>query len=164
MPAEQFVGMRLGVDNAAYLNKMRASTQSTESLARSVKDLDRELRSLDRRDIAIRATLTGPSAVEVARLKETHRAITDLRALGDTQLRVGLSAPSQGQLARLGELRNQPELNAAVAAARWSTYGDTGQRVLSRKDPRVSALVAAALAVHGLSTPAPARGGWMVGL
>ncbi len=59
---------------------------------------------------------------------------------------------------------NQPELNAAVAAARWSTYGDTGQRVLSRKDPRVSALVAAALALHGLSAPAPARGGWMVGL
>ncbi len=49
MPAEQFVGMRLGVDNAAYLNKMRASTQSTESLARSVKDLDRDLRSLARR-------------------------------------------------------------------------------------------------------------------
>ncbi len=59
---------------------------------------------------------------------------------------------------------SQPELTAAVAAARWSASGDAGQRVLSRKDPRVSALVAAALAVHGLSTPAPARGGWMVGL
>ncbi len=36
--------------------------------------------------------------------------------------------------------------------------------VLSQKDPRLSALVAASLALHGLSTPAPAQGGWMVGL
>ncbi len=59
---------------------------------------------------------------------------------------------------------NQPALNTAVRAARWSTSGDAGQRVLSRKDPRVSALVAAALALHGLSAPAPARGTWMVSL
>lgn len=61
-----------------------------------------------------------------------------------------------------GELRhgNQPELDAAVAVARWSTSGDAGQRVLSRRDPRVSGLVAAALAVHGLAAvlrPRPGR-------
>ena len=58
---------------------------------------------------------------------------------------------------------NQPELNAAVTAARWSSSGESGQRVLARKDPRVSPLVATALAVHGLAT-APVRGGWMVSL
>ncbi|HSP37108.1 MAG TPA: hypothetical protein VLR26_05095, partial [Frankiaceae bacterium] len=46
---------------------------------------------------------------------------------------------------------DQPDLNAAVAAARWSPSGEAGQRLLSRKDPRVSGLVAAALALHGLS-------------
>ena len=58
---------------------------------------------------------------------------------------------------------NQPELNAAVAVARWSTSGDAGQRVLSRKDPRVSPLVAAAQAVHGVTTAKP-RGGWFMGI
>ncbi len=125
MPAEQFVGMRLGVDNAAYLNKMRASTRETEGLARSVGQLDRELRSLDRRDINIRATLTGPSAVDVARLKETHRALTDLRGLGDTQLRVGLSAPGQGQLARLEELRSSVRsLDGQTARIHVEVTGD----------------------------------------
>ncbi len=50
------------------------------------------------------------------------------------------------------------------AAARWSTSGDAGQRVLSRKDPRVSPLVAATLALHAMTIPAPIRGAWMVGL
>ncbi len=59
---------------------------------------------------------------------------------------------------------NQPELNAAVAVARWSSSGDAGQRVLSRKDPRVSGLVAAALALHGLTSRPPVVGGWMVGV
>lgn len=45
---------------------------------------------------------------------------------------------------------NQSALNEAAAAARWSSLGDAGQRVLSRRDPRVSPLVAAALAVNGL--------------
>lgn len=58
----------------------------------------------------------------------------------------------------------QAELNAAVAVARWSTAGDAGQRVLSRKDPRVSPLVAATFALHAITIPAPSRGGWMVGL
>ncbi len=52
---------------------------------------------------------------------------------------------------------NQPELNAAVAVARWSS--SPGQRVLSRKDPRVSGLAAAALALHGLTLPPPNTGG-----
>ncbi len=59
---------------------------------------------------------------------------------------------------------NQPELNAAVAVARWSSSGDAGRRVLSRKDPRVSPLVAAALALHGLSLPPRNRGSWFVGV
>jgi hypothetical protein len=43
-----------------------------------------------------------------------------------------------GRRCHFGGLRhgNQPELNAAVAAARWSSSGEAGQRVLSRKDPR----------------------------
>jgi phage terminase large subunit-like protein len=57
---------------------------------------------------------------------------------------------------------NQPELNAAVAVARWSTSGEAGQRVLSRKDPRVSGLVAAALALHGLTLPPPNTGGMVM--
>lgn len=59
---------------------------------------------------------------------------------------------------------NQPELNSAVAVARWSTSGDAGQRALSRRDPRVSPLIAATLALHGLSLPPPDSGGWMVGV
>ncbi len=41
-------------------------------------------------------------------------------------------------------------LNDAVAVARWSTSGEAGQRLLSRRDPKVSPLVAAALALHGV--------------
>lgn len=59
---------------------------------------------------------------------------------------------------------NQPELDAAVAVARWSVSGDAGQRVISRKDPRVSPLVAAVLALHGLTLQPANAGGWMVSL
>ncbi|MDP9392296.1 MAG: hypothetical protein M3P89_13200, partial [Actinomycetota bacterium] len=58
----------------------------------------------------------------------------------------------------------QPELVSAVASARWSASGDAGQRVLSRKDARVSPLVAVSLALHGLSTTPASTGGWFVGL
>jgi len=58
---------------------------------------------------------------------------------------------------------NQSVLRNAVLAARWSTSGDAGARVLSRKDPRVSPLVSVALAVHGM-TSQPSSGGWMVGV
>lgn len=58
---------------------------------------------------------------------------------------------------------NQPELNAAVSVARWSSSGEAGQRVLSRKNSQVSPLVAAALALHGLTTQATS-GGWVVAL
>ena len=61
---------------------------------------------------------------------------------------------------------NQSELTAAVTVARWPTSSDTGQRVLSRKDPRVSGLVAAALALHGVATAtAPVQqSGWVMAL
>lgn len=59
---------------------------------------------------------------------------------------------------------NQLELNAAAAAAQWSSSGDAGQRVLLRKNPLVSPLVAAALAVHGVTDALKPVGGWMVGL
>lgn len=57
---------------------------------------------------------------------------------------------------------NQPDLNAAVDVARWSTSGDAGQRVLSRKNSQVSPLVAVAMALHGLTTSMADSGGWMV--
>lgn len=57
---------------------------------------------------------------------------------------------------------NQDPLNTAVTAARWSTSGEAGQRVLSRKDPLVSPLVAASLALHGLSAVQPKRAGRFV--
>jgi len=65
-----------------------------------------------------------------------------------------------------GRLRhgNQSGLNDAVAVARWSTSGDAGSRVLSRKDPRVSPLVAAALAVHETTRAPVVQRGWMVSL
>ncbi len=65
-----------------------------------------------------------------------------------------------------GRLRhgNQSGLNDAVAVARWSTSGDAGSRVLSRKDPRVSPLVAAALAVHETTRAPVSRGGWIMSL
>lgn len=50
---------------------------------------------------------------------------------------------------------DDPALNAAVAVARWSSSGDAGQRVLSRRDPKVSGLVAGALALHGLTAVRP---------
>jgi phage terminase large subunit-like protein len=59
---------------------------------------------------------------------------------------------------------NQPELNDAVAVARWSSSGEAAQQVLSRKDPRVSPLVAGALALHGLTLQPRYTGGWLVGL
>lgn len=57
---------------------------------------------------------------------------------------------------------NQATLNEAVALAHWTLSGDADQRVLSRKDPRVSPLVAATLALHGLTALEPvSAGGWM---
>lgn len=59
---------------------------------------------------------------------------------------------------------SQAELTAAVATARWSSSGEAGQRVLSRKDPRVSPLVAGVLALHGLTLPKLSTGGWVMAL
>jgi hypothetical protein len=52
----------------------------------------------------------------------------------------------------------QEPLNSAVAVASWSSSGDAGHRVLSRKDPRVSPLVAASLAAHKVSSGKRAGG------
>lgn len=56
-----------------------------------------------------------------------------------------LDAAVQSRTLRHG---NQPELNAALSVARWSTSGEAGQRVLSRKNSQVSPVVAVALALH----------------
>jgi hypothetical protein len=58
---------------------------------------------------------------------------------------------------------NQAPLNDAVALGQWASTGEAGRRVLVRKDPRVSPLVAGVMALHGLTT-APVTGGWMVGV
>ena len=63
----------------------------------------------------------------------------------------GCSALDTAVTARQIRHGNQPELNTAVTHARWKTSGETGQRFISRKDPRVSPLVAAILASNGLS-------------
>lgn len=47
---------------------------------------------------------------------------------------------------------NHYPLNEAVAVARWAPSGEAGQRLLARKDPKVSPLVAAALALHGVGS------------
>jgi len=52
---------------------------------------------------------------------------------------------------------DEPPVRAAVDVARWSAQADTGQRVLSRRDPRVSPLVAVALALHGVASTVPKR-------
>jgi phage terminase large subunit-like protein len=76
----------------------------------------------------------------------------------------GCSALDAAIAARRVRHGNQPALNEAVAAAQWSTTGDTGQRVLSRKTAQASPLVAAVLALHGRSLPAPSRGGWFLAI
>ena len=55
---------------------------------------------------------------------------------------------------------NQAELNAAVESASWLSSSTTGARVLNRKDPRVSPLVAAGLALFAVSATAPPREFW----
>jgi hypothetical protein len=49
-------------------------------------------------------------------------------------------------------------LSDALAASRWTSSGDAGQRLLNRKDPRVSPLVAATLVLHGLAQIKPRPG------
>jgi len=52
-----------------------------------------------------------------------------------------------------------------VAVARWSASGEAGQRVLARRDPRLSPLVAATLAHHGLNLPEPQSNvGWLMSI
>jgi hypothetical protein len=57
---------------------------------------------------------------------------------------------------------NEPAMTTAVRAARWKASGDT--RVLDRKGSAdISPIVAAALALHGLTTKA-SSGGWVLSL
>lgn len=58
---------------------------------------------------------------------------------------------------------NQKSLRDSVLAARWSTSGEAGARVLSRRDPRTSPLVAVALALHAVQAEPTSRG-WAVAL
>lgn len=65
-----------------------------------------------------------------------------------------------------GTLRhgNHRPLDAAVAVATWRHTGEAG-RVLSRKNPAVSPLVAAVLALHAAAAPAPTYAtGWVMSL
>ncbi|MDP9461365.1 MAG: hypothetical protein M3Q22_14325 [Actinomycetota bacterium] len=83
---------------------------------------------------------------------------------------MSLSGPLRGirqeptAAAGLGSAPPSPRRALRRAVARWSSSGDAGQRVLSRKDPRVSGLVAVALALHGLTMPARNTGAWFVGV
>ena len=83
------------------------------------------------------------------------------------QAKHGVQAVADNALARRideGTVRhgNEPALMTAVRAARWVQSGDL--RTLDRKGVAdVSPLIAAALAVHALTT-APVTSGWMVGV
>lgn len=70
-----------------------------------------------------------------------------------------LAAAVEGGTVRHG---NEPALNFAAKAARWKPQGDS--RVLDRKGSAdISPIVAAALAMHGLTTT-KATGGWVLAL
>lgn len=76
----------------------------------------------------------------------------------------GLAHVALADAVTAGSLRhgNQDALHVAVRGARWRKSGDT--QVLDRKGSTdITPLIAAALALHGLSTERP-TGTWMVGL
>ena len=117
-----------------------------------------------------------PEAVWVAtRVAELQarwggRVLTDIPSRG---LVAGAEHPAQAEQAQAhnelsdrvaaGTVRhgNDAALNVAVRGAQWRPSGDT--RVLDRKGSTdISPVIAAALAVHGLTTATD--GGWMVGL
>jgi len=57
---------------------------------------------------------------------------------------------------------NSWPLTEAVAVARWAPSGEAGQRLLARKDPKVSPLVAAALALHAAGSTVRRPGRLMI--
>jgi hypothetical protein len=95
-------------------------------------------------DVASRGLIDGADEPSQAEQAKAHNAFSDA---------VEAATVHHG---------NEPALNTAVRAARWRPLNDT--RVLDRKGSTdISPLVAAALAMHALTT-APATGGWMVGV
>jgi phage terminase large subunit-like protein len=87
-------------------------------------------------DTASRGLVTDAAEPSQAEQAQAHNALSDAVLAG---------AIHHG---------NEPAMNTAVRAARWKTSGDT--RVLDRKGSTdISPLVAAALAVHGLSAARP---------
>jgi hypothetical protein len=96
----------------------------------------------------LRPTVGVHDAAFIPRLEQAGAGVESVSRRFYVDACSALDAAVSARAVRHG---NQPELNAAVAVARWSSSGDAGQRVLSRKDPKVSGLVAAALALHGLT-------------
>jgi hypothetical protein len=106
----------------------------------------------------LRARWGGTVAVDTA----SRGLVPDAQDLSQAQQAQAHNALADAVEAGTVRHGNEPALNTAVRAARWKPQGDS--RVLDRKGGAdISPLVAAALAVHGLTT-APASGGWMVGV
>lgn len=116
-----------------------------------------------------------PTTTWVAERVAQLRAQWGGTVLADTASRglVDAEEPSQAEQAKAhnalsdavtaGTMRhgNEAALATSIRAARWRPLGDT--RVLDRKGSTdISPLIAASLAVHGLTTRP--QGGWMVGL
>jgi hypothetical protein len=85
----------------------------------------------------------------------------DVQAQAHTALAVAVAGGQvRHSLDAKGIAGSGKALNASIPASRWKPKGNT--RTLARRGSAdISPLVAAALAVHGLTT-APATGGWMV--
>lgn len=95
--AEQRVAVRLSADTASYLTGIGRSEQATDKLQRAVANLDRQLRSLDRRDINIQAKLDASRVrAELARF-EQGRYITVSARLDLTSARNELRAFETGR-------------------------------------------------------------------
>jgi hypothetical protein len=111
-----------------------------------------------------------PSRVAELRSRYGGRVLVDAASKGLVPGAVETTFPDRAKADNalydavlLGTVRhgNEPALNTAVRTARWRTVNET--RVLDRKGSAdISPLVAASLALHGLTT-APATG-WMVGV
>lgn len=105
----------------------------------------------------IRAAWGGSFTVDTASralIEDAHKPSENEQA----QAHVALDVAVQAATVRHG---NEPALNVAAKEAQWRSFGTT--RVLNRKGTAdISPLVAAALALHGLSSRS--SGGWVVAL
>lgn len=95
--AEQRVAVRLSADTASYLTGIGRSEQATDKLQRAVAGLDRQLRSLDRRDISIQAKLDASRVRAELRQFERGRYITVSARLDLTSARNELRAFETGR-------------------------------------------------------------------